>query len=328
MDTLELRKEGRRLARTATSSLSDPDANELINQCIATMAQDVKGFKAHDILTIGALFTTRTHYGIRIEIIGGSNALSATDIAITSTERTRGTGAQVAADLQTAIQAAGAATATVAWTDFYFTVDASDSTSIEILSPEDLVTYADASELLFGRTGLQTGTSWVSTFPNNCTVEVALPADYTEGSLEAVEWDGDELYEVPESWSMSTDWNARPARYSIRDGYLRLVPSPTENGILEIWYRSTPAEIAVSAFDTAIPSAIPRVLHKSLSYLLASEMAKGNFDEEIGMLRWREYWRQLSIWKADRANNVSAGRVTNRLNIHGRPYRVIPTAEP
>lgn len=228
-------------SRTSVDFYANSEIQDLIDEGLDEFAKDVHGLRKETFLALSPLFDTATHFAIRLTIAGGANALVATDVVITATAATNATGTVVAAALQTAIRAAGAATATVAWstTEWKFTIDAIDSDSITIEAPSSIL-YADATQLLFNTTGEQTGTTWEGDIPEDVNLEIALPDDFLE-LLEPPEWDGSPL--VSATWDLFTSPQAfgTPTHYYVYQKRLRIAPVPTSQKMLRLWYRYKPA---------------------------------------------------------------------------------------
>lgn len=230
-----------------TGLLTDAQLNSLVQDAVTKFSNDVGGFSMDVNPAISATFDTETFYAIRVTIVGGANALAATDVLITATARDDTTGTIVASDFQTALQAAVGSSITVAWDDFAFTVDTLDATSITYETPSD-ENYADARELL-GLTGTPTLTdfSHEGAFPSNCTLRYTLPTDMI--SVERVEWDGDELIPTSREHAQSPLSAGTPHWYNIRGRTLHFIPPPTRQEMCEVWYRGAPADIVFQGYQ-------------------------------------------------------------------------------
>jgi hypothetical protein len=213
---------------------------ERINEAMVEFARASYGLTKESYITITPLFDLQTDFAIRLTIVGGTNELAATDIAICATDAYDQTGTQAAEALQTAIRAAGPTTLTVTWstTDWTFTIDAIDSTSITIAEPSGL-TYASALELLGLGAETTTGTSVESSIPTECTVESALPDDFL-ALVGAPEWDGDQLAEGQFQEFHSPNAFGDPRRYYIRNKNIMLDPAPHTQKKLHLYYRYKP----------------------------------------------------------------------------------------
>jgi hypothetical protein len=249
MTLTELILRARARSRTSSDFVSDADFQDRIEEAINAFGLDTKAFIKHTYLDISPLFWTSTDLAISLTITGGTNALAATDIAITSLARSRATGTQVASDLQTAIQAAGASTATVTWstTEWKFTIDASDATSITVDSPDSIL-YVDATDTLFGTTGTQSDTSWESEIPTDCTIEADLPDDFLR--IKDVEWDGCPLYLSTFNLFTSPQLSGTPSEYCVYNRRIRISPAPASQKRFSLWYYYSPALItSVSGYQ-------------------------------------------------------------------------------
>lgn len=226
-------------SRTEDDFVPDADILDAIDEAIKRFSKDVNGLTSEAFLTLSPRFWTSTEMAIRLTIVGGANALAVTDVAVTSTDRTGVSGATVASDLQVAIRAAGAASATVAFstTTWKFTIDAIDSTSITVAAPTG-ITYAGATDMLFGKTGAESATSWTGNVPTDCNVEVALPSDFLAPI--SVEWDRNPL--APATYDLFHSPQARgtPSHYHIRGRTMRISPTPTSQKLFFITYRYLP----------------------------------------------------------------------------------------
>lgn len=245
----EVRTQAREYARVSTSGMSDARLNQMIQNAVTRFARDVGGFAATDYPTVVASFDTRTTMAIRVTITGGTNALSATDVAITGTNRTEASGSTVASDFQTTLRAAigGGANATVTYDDFAFTVDTVDGTSITFAEPSD-VNYSDARDML-GLTGTTTETNADVTggFPENCTVKSALQSNAL--TVDYVAWEDLELLQLPREFAFNPKSFGIPNYYHIRGRDLYLMPSPSRQGLIKVWYRSVPDDIVFAGYQ-------------------------------------------------------------------------------
>lgn len=252
--TLErVREQARRFARITSSSASDTQVNNLINDAVGQFAIDVGGFPKEERLAISAKFTTETYYAIHVKIVDSGATVMDTDIAITATAREDATGTTVASDLQTALRAATGAvgTETVTWTNFYFTIDYKQGNTasgdyIEVSGPTT-VTYADALELL-GIGGTTTGsTSVQGSFPQDCTITATLSSNLL--SMNRVLWDNWQLFELPGEYAMAPRSSGTPRWYYVRGKDIYLIPSPSSQNICRVWYKAKPADIVFSGYQ-------------------------------------------------------------------------------
>lgn len=282
----EIRDRARRYARVTESDKTDTEVNDLIADMHIEMVRDVYGLTKSAFLSLVEAFTIETNFRVNITITGGSNALSATDVQVSASALSRATGTAVASAFQTAIRAAGASSATVTWTDYYFTLDAIDSTSITISKISDDVNYVDAAEKIFGVTGTQTDTEFTGEFPEDCTWETAVPSDFLR--MLRVEWDGNPLEVLPLDASLSPrGYGNFPRYYAVWDEYIRLVPVPNVIKPFYVEYKAVPTD---SHFTSeGIEPDFPSRFHYGLVYRTASELLSMNHEADLALFYERRY---------------------------------------
>lgn len=296
----------KRLARADSAYLTETDTDDIarryVNMGVEEFVKKAHGPSKEDYIDVTPIFDTRTTWAIRLTVTGGTNALTATDIAITATDANDTTGTAVATALQTAIQAAGSAATTVTWstTAWTFTIDASDSTSITITAPTT-TTYIDATEMLFGQTGTQTGTTWTSGFPVDCTVRGDLPTDFYE--IENVEWDGHQLYPAPFELFMSPDTSSDWVDfYAIRDKYIYLAPAPNDRKLLKVRYRYFPASITLTGSSDTTECALADEFHMAPVHYAVGMVLKETFEFEESDKAFQAFFDQVSEYRRNQAN--------------------------
>ena len=171
MTLTNVRDRARRLSRTDSTFASNAEVDSWINQGKDEMSQMVGGFRKEEYLTLAARFDTEQNFAVRVTITGGTNATSATDVAITGHQRVDTTGTQVATDFQTTLRALGTiSNLTVAYstTTYKFTVDSINGTDIKFEAPSGS-NYVDATSLL-GLSGSSGAHTFVSGIPQDCFV--------------------------------------------------------------------------------------------------------------------------------------------------------------
>lgn len=317
MTLTECLTRARELSRVDSTAIADARVQQLIQEAVTEFAVDVGGFSKQDYPAISATFDTDTHFAIRVTIVGGTNALTATDVAITGTARSGATGAQVATDFQTTLQAAigGGASATVTYDDFAFTVDTIDGTSITFAEPSD-VNYADARDLLgLSGTTTEAAADVTGNFPEDCTLKYTLPTDLI--TLQGVDWEGNRLVELePEITPQAT---GTPYGYFVRERQLYFIPAPDDQGLCTLWYRGTPTDIDFGS-DTNLPSDIPTAYHQAIPHLVAYYMLISQFDEKLAGLRRAEYAKLMRQFRVSRHNRQTLP--TDPSGKHRRWYKV------
>jgi len=281
----KIRTLARSYARTSTLGASDTSVNDLINLGLKEFAKDVHGLPADAFLAIQASFDLATTMAFRLTISGSTNNdIVATDVAVCAADSDDNTGTATAAILQTQIRAAIGAGAdlTVAWSNFYFTIDGIDSTAITIESPTTN-TYSDATARLFG--GEQSGAdSIVCGFPEDCTMYATLPTDYQ--TLTTVIYDGYPLINSPRSWTALPKSSGTPQYYTVIGTRIYLSPVPTEQKEFYIEYKAMPADMTS---DTQVTPLIPEDIQIGIAYWVSAELLKGTFEEQNSRARYADY---------------------------------------
>ena len=306
MTLAALASQARRYARIDTAAADSDQLDALIQDAVDKFSRDVGGFPMDVNLAISAAFDTETHFAFHVEIVEGGSETVDADVAITSTAREDADGDQVASDLQTALRAMTGATGseTVAWTDFYFTIDfdqgnTSSGDYIKLSAPSG-VTYANALEILGLSAGTTTGsTSVTGGFPEDCTKYVTLPSPAV--SVQRVEWDYHELDQVGYEYVQSSESTGDPTHYAIRGRRLYLVPSPDRQDRLEVWYRGLPTAIDFDS-DSDVPSEVPEQYQEALTWLVAMYLCREAFDNEQGNTCRAEYNEIMRRYRMDYAN--------------------------
>jgi hypothetical protein len=240
-------KETRKKSRTDENGYNNLEVVEYINEGQKEFAKAVHGLTKEDYITITPLFDLQTQFAIRITIVGGTNEIEATDVAVCTTDAMDQTGTQVATALQATLRSAigVGANLTVSWstTAWKFTIDGIDCTSITFAAPSG-ITYASALDLLGLEAGTTTDTSVTGNIPEDCTVESALPSDFKR-VVSNPEWDGNPLLNTGMSTVISPETSGVPIMYYIRNKNIRLYPPPYKQGILHIFYEYIPTSFTV-----------------------------------------------------------------------------------
>lgn len=308
MTIAEARSRARRYARIDTSwtsgdgTIDNEHVNELIQDAVRQFTNDVGGFPEQAYAQIDERFDTQTYFAIRVTITGGTNALAATDVAITGTARTETTGAIVAADFQTTLRAAigVGANATVTYADFSFTVDTVNGTAIEFAAPTT-AGYADAREMLgLSGTITEAEADHTGSFPQGCTMRYTIPTDAMH--IEHIEWDDYALAPLPREYAMNTRSQGEPAYYHVRGRTLYFVPSPNQQGICRVWYRGQPADIDFDE-DIDLPTEIPESYHKAIAYHVAAQLLLEQMDNKYAGDMHAQYARLVRQFRVARGSN-------------------------
>lgn len=298
----EVESRARAKARASVSGASQPDVFDIINTAVVTFGRDVNGLQYKEYPSLAESFDLETHFGIHLTISGSSDNDCDTDVSVTSADAANQTGAQVATMLQSQIRSAigAGATATVAWTDYYFTVDSIDGTSIEITEPDDDTNYADYTEELFGGTISASTNDVDGGFPESCTLRASLDAEMLR--VEHVLWDDSKLSPVPRGMVIDSRSSGRPAYYNVWNRKIQLYPAPENEGKLYIEYLGVPEEVSNPGQDDDIPD-IPEQYQQALIWYTSYELLMDSFEEKRALQRYGMYRRIVGQYKADHSNN-------------------------
>ena len=297
----EITTMARQYSRVTVSGISDSDVYEFINQAMVAFARDAYGLPYKEYITVAATFDLQTAFAFHLEIVGSTNNDIDSDIAVIDVSALDQTGAQVATGLQAQVRSAIGAGAdlTIAWTNFYFTIDGIDSTSMEISTPSSLA-YVDYVNELFG--GAKTGTTSITGgFPKNCTVQASLSANVMR--VNKVEWnDTHRLRPVPRNAFIGTQYTGTPRWYNVRGAKISLYPIPTTIKKLYIEYKGIPNEVG-SPVSTSTVDDIDSQYHLALAYWVASQLLLQTHEDKLSINREFQYKKVLNQYKLAYANN-------------------------
>lgn len=318
MTKAEIVSSARRLARATVSSISDADALVLVDQGFLQFSKDVNGVEGRDYLTVAATFTPRASMAFHITIVGSTNNDCDTDVQVTAGSDNI-TGTAMATNLQAAIRAAigsGTEDLTVAWTNFTFTIDAIDSTSIAVTSPDSELSYFDAVELLFE--AAMTGTTSVTSgFPRGCTVNAAMPTNSLK--IKRIVYDDRELVQSSDPYEfMYPDSTGDPTAYRIYQGKIQLIPTPTDQKIFYVEHSKLIDTSALTGSDEVTD--IEEIWQRYVAYWVASEMLMESFEDNLAINRRSEYESGVRKYLAHIANQNPQFQ---EFDSHGLWYKVI-----
>jgi hypothetical protein len=302
----------REYSRTSASGASQTRVFEYINEGIVEFGRDANGLPFEEYLTIDGSFDLEPNQAFKITIVGSTNNDIDSDVVVTSASASNQTGTQTAATLQTQIRAAigGSPDLTVAWSKFKFTIDAIDSTSIDITSPDDSTQYTDYVAELFGGSQSATATEVECGFPQDCTMEADLAADSVR--VNKVLWDDYLLYPSPRDYVIEPEVSGDPYYYNVRGTKIRVVPSPTSQKKFYIEYKGVPSAVTSPTTSSNIPT-IPAKYQRALAYWVAFQLLLGAWEDDLANRRYAEYKRIVNQYRMDYANNDT--ETTTR---HGR----------
>jgi hypothetical protein len=156
--------------------------------------------------------------------------------------------------------------------------------------------------MLFGKGGTQTGTTWASGFPEDCTVRADLPSDFYE--MDHVEWDNHELYPAPFEMFMSPEtFSNWVDYYAIRDKYMYLAPSPSDRRLLKVQYRYFPASITLDGTADATTSCpLAHEFHMAPVHYAVGMIYQETQEPEEEEKAMRKFYDQVSEYRRKEAN--------------------------
>lgn len=309
MTTAEQITYAKRLARQGGAALTidytDDVPRRYVHMGVEEFCKHTHGISKEAYLKITPSFSIESDWYINLTIVGGADALTATDIAVTASDLTDATGADTATALETAINAAiGAGGVSVAWSDttWRFTITpTAGSTSVTVASPS-IDYYIDGTLRLLGKTDTQTGTEWESGFPQDCTLKTSLPSDFLE--MEHVNYDNHELFQAPFDAFMSPRTvSTYPEYYAIRDRTLFITPTVDDRRVLKIRYRHIPAHATISGTNDSVSSCLlPVEVHMAPVYYAAGMLLKESFEEEESAKKLGMFFDLVNTYSSRQAN--------------------------
>lgn len=293
MTKTELIAKVRLLSRTTTSGASDAEVTLAINEAFLQFSKDVHGIESKEFLSLTASFMPRTVQAFNLVIVGSTNNDIDSDIQVgTSTEKFM-SGTDLATNLQAAIRTAIGAGAdlTVTWTNFYFTVDGIDSTSIAITAPDANVAYYSAISELFG--GAQSGTTSITgDFPVGCTIYVDLPSNPVKVHL--VKYDQKELIKSPNPEDFTDPLGTGdPLHYRIRMGKIQVSPVPST---LKKFYIEYTKELDVEGDAVGVDQTEPNDYYQTqaICYHAAAQLLEWAYEEQKAVQRYSKYKKVMN----------------------------------
>lgn len=289
-----------------------------LNEGVREFCKYTNGIPAEDYLTLSPRFDTRPNFALQFAIIGGVNALAATDVAVASVSRTDVGGTTVASDLQTTLRAAigGGANITVGFdtsanTYWRFTIDTIDATRIQV-NPPTGGKVVDATRLLLGGTALDSGVGSNVTvtgdFPMDMNVETDLPSTFLE--IETVEYDTYRLAPAPFNIFISPEYSGDPLYYAVKNNRIRVLPSPTKQKMFHIRYKQAFADLATDGSNDTSASPLPSNEHMAPVYYAAAKLLeeKHEFDKARAMFgQFYELARRYKIRESNQSPGLYPG---------------------
>ena len=266
----------RRFSRTTTSSHSDEIVKDLINEGQREFAKESIGLWKDEYLNLDPKFDLRTTFYFKVTL-----ATASASFPVTSSNLTDISGASAASCIASGIQGTWIA-ATCNWStaDWRFTIGIPGESSIEVGSPEG-TPFVDATEMFFGGGDTQATATWLSSFPQDCTVKASLPTSFM--SIEHVEWDRGTCTAAPFDIFISPQFTGSPSYYAVKNKELYLYPVPDEQEYLHVVYRAFPVDFgeATAAASLSASSSLDAEVQMAPIFYASSLLAEQNFEPKI-----------------------------------------------
>jgi hypothetical protein len=294
-----------RRARVSSNVTTVSAANDVtiqfINEGVREFAKVIGGLPKVAYLQLAPKFDVQTNWAIRLTVTGGANALTVRDFVLAATNTASLSAASYAAYL--GAQFAGGASTTlsvsVSWdsTAWKFTLydETAAATYIEVGSPSG-IGYVDATDLLFNKIGTQTGSYWTGEIPMDLNLETSLPDDCL--SVESVQWDGRALSLAPFDLFMTPQSAGDPSWYAIKGKRIRLAPTPLDQAMCVIQYKSMPTDLATTTDSCPLPSEY----HWAPVYYATSLLAAENHDWDAQQQNFGLFLNETMKYKIKEAN--------------------------
>lgn len=302
----------KRLSRTTSTSLTEGTTDDVVRQYLNVGVQEFAKegrLSKQEFVTVTPTFWGRTNWYFQLTIVGGNNALAATNVACVESDVGPITGSTMATHLATNINSAiGAGSISVGWSDDTWKFTIQDNTVASItsvtVSPPSVDNYIDGTEKTFGKTGTETGTSWTSNIPEDVALESDLPSDFLE--MEHVDYDDHLLFQAPFSIFMSPEVMSNwPEYYAIRDRKIYIAPTPSDRRMLKIRYRYLPTDVTLTGDHDATTCALPTENHMAPVYYAAGMILRENFEQDEANQMFGLYYDQVRKYRI-RQNNQNS----------------------
>ena len=306
-----------RLSRTSRNALTtgstDGSGNaysgdltrQYINIGAGEFAQEAKLSK-QDFVTVTPKFWVQSDWYAQITIVGGSNTLAATNVALASSDLAGSGGSTVASHLASNINAMiGGGSISVGWDDKTWAFSICDNTVVSItavtVASPSTAYHIDGTGKVFGKTGTDSTSTWVSSYPEDCTLETDLPSDFLE--MEHVDYDGHALRAAPFSLFMSPGMNSTwPDYYAIRGNKIYISATPGDRRILKIRYKYLPTDVTITGSSDTATCPLPVEAHMAPVYYAAGMILQGNFEAAESQKMFGLYYDQVRKWRTKQAN--------------------------
>jgi hypothetical protein len=292
-----------RRARVSSNVTTVSSANDItvqyINEGVREFAKIVGGIPKVGYLQLAPKFDVQTNWAVRLTVTSGANALTARDWVLAATNTSSLTAASYASYLGSQLSNNYAVSISVSWdsTAWKFTLydEAAAATYIQIGAP-DGIGYVDGSEYLFNEIGTQTGSYFTGNIPMDLNLETDLPSDCL--SVESVEWGKSPLQLAPFDLFMTPASAGSPVWYAIKNRKIRVAPTPAEQDLFMIQYKSMPTDLTTTT-DTCPLGA---EYHWAPIYYAAHMLASENHDWTVQQQNYGLFLNETMKYKVKEAN--------------------------
>jgi hypothetical protein len=288
--------DARRLSRTTESSHDNNVVGRYINDGQREFCREGAGTWKENYLTLTPLFDVKDNFYFKVIL---PTASASFPINASASNYLDVGGASVGAMIASSIQGSWVA-ATVGWdtSAWRFYIDIPGETSISVVSPEG-TTYIDVTGMYFGGGSTQATATWLSAFPDGCTVRTSLPTGFY--SMEHADWDESPIIAAPFDIFISPQMQGNPEYYAVKNKNLYVYPVPDEQKLLHVFYRSLPADFGAASVtgsgSMSASSSLDTEVQMAPVYYAASILAEENFEKEIADRMYSRYHKMMLDYK-------------------------------
>lgn len=289
-------------SNVTTVSTSNDVTIQYINEGVREFAKIIGGIPKTAYLALAPKFDVQTNWAVRLTVTGGANAIAASDFVLAATNTSSLTAASYATYLGSQLSNNYAVSVSVSWdsTTWKFTLydETSAATHVEIGAPSG-ITYVDACDLLFNKIGTQSASYFTGNVPMDLNLETSLPSDFL--SLEAVEWDGSPLKPAPFDLFLTPSSAGDPVWYAVKNNKIRIAPTPVEQEMFTLAYKSMPDDLSTTTDSCPLPTAY----HFAPVYYAAAMLAAENHDWTVQQQNYAMFVNETTKYKVKEANQNS-----------------------
>ena len=299
----------REFSRTTESSKSHTAVGNYINEGQRQFCMESGGMWKENYLTLSPLFDVKDNFYFKVIL---ATASASFPINASASNYMDVGGASVAVMMASSIQGTWVA-ATCGWdtTAWKFYIEIPGESSIAVGSPEG-ITYIDVIDTYFGGGKTVASATWLSSFPEDCTVRASLPTGYY--AMEHAEWDRVSLIPAPFDIFMSPQRTGNPEYYAIKNKDIYLSPVPDEQKLLHIYYRSLPTDFGAASVtgsgSMSASSSLDAEVQMAPVFYAASLLAEQNFEKEVADRMYSRY-KKITLDYKQNFHNQNPQMFTN-----------------